>query len=302
MKTKCMQLGRWAATVLLCSLVLSPSARSQESCPESWYDAVPPNPDWGLPPTVGGMFPCNFNDTHEAEAFFLVPLAGLQSLLPPGVTALKADSDKAFWGYLDYYFDPDYVSRFGLVAVVFFEHNSVQYGEPYKQAFAMAMVDDPAWPGTSVWYGIGTGVITSEAAQWWGAAAFGWPWALGDTHFQYIKPQGIKAFASVDDELVMEMEMSTEDMTLLPYAEPPFIMQYTKEGYLTRASFTTPAETATAIRHISGNLGMCTLRFGPHPIAQQLQAIGLGQYPSVMRIWNEHIRATVDRGTCTPLP
>ncbi len=219
-------------------------------------------------------------------------------MLPPGVTALAANSEKAFWSYL-----PPECASFGVVGVVFFEHNSVQYGQPYKQAFAMAMVDDPAWPGASVWYGIGTGVITSEAAQWWGAAAFGWPWALGDAHFQYIKPQGIKAFASVDDELVMEMEMSTKDMTLWPFAEAPLIIQYTKEGYLTRASITTPAETATtAIRYISGAPGMCTLKFGPHPIAQQLQAIGLGQYPSVMRIWTEHIQTTMERGTCTPLP
>lgn len=125
MKIRSMQLSRWAAAVLLCSLTLSPGARSQESCPCSWNDAVPPNPDWGLPATLGEMFPCNFYDTEEALADFLVPLDRLQSMLPPGVQALPANS--APWAYLD-----DSYADFGLVCVMFFEHNSVQYGEPYN--------------------------------------------------------------------------------------------------------------------------------------------------------------------------
>lgn len=291
MKRKTMQLGRWAAAVLLCSLTLSPSARSQESCPCSWYDAVPPNLDWGLPPTLGEMFPCNFYDTEEALANFLVPLDRLQSALPPGVQALPANA--APWAYLD-----DTYAGYGLVCVMFFKHNSVQYGEPYNVVFVMAMVDDPAWSeGFSAWYGFGTGVITSEAAQWWGGAAFGWPCAMGDARFE-VKPQGIKAFAWADGELVMKMDVGTEDMILVPPAPDPTLLQSTKEGYLTRARMIGTPE----IRYVSWTHGTSTLKLGEHPIAQQLRAIGLGEYPSVMQIWSKHMPGTLERGNCTPLP
>ena len=71
----------------------------------------------------------------------------------------------------------------------------------------------------------------------------------------------------------MKMEMSTEDMTLSTVPEPPLILENTKEGYLTRAHITTTG--TTVIRYTSFAPGMCTLKFGPHPIAQQLRAIGL---------------------------
>ncbi len=293
MKKKTMQLSRWAAAILLCSLILSPSARSQD-CPCSWYDAVPPNPDWGLPPTLGEMFPWNNYDTEEAKAFFLVPLEKLQSLLPLGVTALAANSAKTYFNFL-----PPECAYFGLVAVVFWEHNSVQYGKPYNVGFAMVMVDDPSWgTGPGAWYGFGTGVITSEAAQWWGMAAFGWPWVVGGTHFQSVPSQGIKAFASADGELVMELEMSTEDMVEAPFP-PPAIMQCTKQGYLTRAVM---LPNAAEIRYASWTPGTSTLRLGQHPIAQDLRAIGLGEFPSIGQIWTKHMQGTLFRGTCEPMP
>ncbi len=215
-------------------------------------------------------------------------------MLPLGVTALGANSAKTYFNFL-----PPECAYFGLVAVVFYEHSSVQYGKPFNTGFVMVMVDDPCWgTGAGAWYGFGTGVTTSEAFQWWSGAAFGWPWIVGGTHFQSVKPKGIKAFASADGELVMELEMSTQDMAESPLP-PPIILQCTKETYLTRAPV---IPTTGEIRYGSWIPGTSTLKLGQHPIAQQFRAMGLGEFPSIGQVWTKHMQSTMERGTCEPLP
>ncbi len=291
MKTESMQFGRWAATVLLCSLILPGTVRAQGSCPCSWYDAVPPNPEWGLPPTLGEMFPFQMYDTEEVEALFLVPLKGLQTLLPPQVQALAIDAEMSPWPYLGPWFP-----GFGVLVVVFQENNSNQYGGPENQAFTAVMVDDPSWSeGVGAWYAVHW-VTTSEAWQWVGSAAWGFSEVIGDSHFQSVKPKGIKAFASAADELIFCMETTTEGMTPAPF--PAVINLHTKEGYLVRATGIPTAGTRTA----SWTIGQSALKLGQHPIAQQLRAIGVGAYPSIGQTWTKHMQTTMERGTCEPLP
>ncbi len=278
-KTKSMQLSLWvAAAVLLCSLVLPPSARSQD-CPCSWYDAVPPNPDWGLPPTVGEIFPFHYYETEEVKAFFPVLLEGLQSLLPPGVQALEV------------------APGFGLVGLVVYENNSNQYGQPFNLGQVWVVLDDGSRSGFFVVYGL-AGVTTSEASQWWGTAAFGWPQIIGDAHFQWVKPHGVKAFASADGELIFSLEMSTKELTPLP--APPLVVLSIKEGFLTRAVFFPTVEIHEGSWGTSGG---STVKLGHHPIAQRLRAIGVGLYPSVAQVVrSKYTDVRLERGTCEPLP
>ncbi len=287
---KIMPLSRWAGAVLLCSLVLLPNARGQD-CPCSWYDAVPPNPDWGLPPTVGEMFPFHYYASEEAKAFFLVPLKGLESLLPPGVAALDVTSPNSPWRELlgDW-------QGFGLLGLVFYENNSNQYGQPFNLGQVWVIVDDPSWSGFFVVYPV-AGVTTSEAMQWWGMAAFGWPQIIGDAHFQWVKPHGVKAFASADGELIFSVEMSIQD--LAPQPTPPMVILSTKEGFLTRAVFFPTAESHDG----SWTIGGSTVRLGHHPIAQQLRAMGLGEFPSIGQVVrSKYTDVRLERGSCSPLP
>ncbi len=292
-KTKSMQLSKWGVGLLLCSLILPVTAQAQGPgpCAPAWYEASPPNPDWGFAPTLGEMLPFHLYDTEEVEASFLVPLEGLQSLLPPSVRALEANADISPWKYLG----PS-VSGFGVMVLVFQEHNLNQYGGPVKQAFTVVMVDDPSWSGgVSAWYAVHY-VTTSEAWAWAGNAAWGFSETVGDSHFQSVKPKGIKAFASADGELVFRMETTTAGMAPEPF--PPVINLHTKEAYLVRAPATATAGTRTA----SWTIGESTLKLGEHPIAQQLRAIGLGKYPSIGQTRTKHMQATLEKGTCEPLP
>ncbi len=290
MKTKPRQLGRWAGAILLCSLILLPSALAQD-CPCSWYDAVPPNPAWGLPPTLREILPCHFYDTEEVEAGFLVPLAGLQSLLPPGIRALEANAEVSPWKYLG----PS-VSGLGVLFVTFAENKSNQYVGSFNQVFTTVMVDGPSWStGVSAWCPV-TWVTTSEASRWVGSAIWGFAEIVGDTHFQSVKPKGTKAFSSADGELIMKMEVDTSDMVPAPF--PPIVTVSSKDGYLVRA----PMYATAGTRVESGTIGASTLKLGEHPIAQQLRAIGLGMYPSIWQTRSWHMQVTMEAGTCEPLP
>ncbi len=132
--TKSLQMGLWAMGALLLSLILPTQARSQEQ-------------EWPWPPCSADWFygdvswlPVHYYDTATVSAFFLVPLQGLQSLLPLGVSALPVNAEHSPWKLL-YPGSPE----FGVLMVSFLNHQSVQYLEPYFEESVSVVVEDPSW-------------------------------------------------------------------------------------------------------------------------------------------------------------
>lgn len=279
------------ATTFLFSVAPVGAADIGQPCNPSWYLAKPPNPEWGLPPTLGDILPAHFYDTEIVQAVFLVPLEKLQSLLPAGVMALAADAERSPWNA----FGPN-VAGFGIFGVFFAEHSWNEYLPPYNEAFLTVMIDDAWWDkGFSMWYVVSV-TVTREAAQWAGIEGWGYPKVLGGTHLQSVGKKGMKCFASTDGELIVKLEVRTEDMGLAAFS-PTSMLVNIKDGYLVRCPFLT-----TGIQYGSFSIGTSTITLGEvHPVAQKLRAIGLGTYPSIGQIWGINLQQIGYAGVCTPL-
>ncbi len=294
MKTKSMQVGRWAAALLLCLLALPATLCSQEvaPCNPAWYETPWPPGDWGEgPQNLRESLPNHYYDFENVGAAFLVPLEGLQSLLPQGVRALGADAEHSPWKGFG-----SQVAGFGVLQIGVGDYHSLQYGPPYKEYFANVMVsDEVSWShGLIAWFPIAM-VLTDVVPTWCGVTGWGFPKIVGDAHLQAVKPHGFKAFASVDNELIMKLEVAADDFTPAPAAR--IMMLTTKEGYLVRTAW-----VATGSAYFSPSVGKSTLKLGNHPLAQQLRAIGVGEYVSIGQFRGEHLQAEIDVGTCEPLP
>ncbi len=294
MKPKPMQSGLWVAPVLLCLLALPATLRSQVvPCNPAWYETPPPpGYHWDGPPTLRETLPDHYYDFETVAASFLVPLQGLQSLLPQGVRALGADADGSPWKRLG-----TQVAGFGVLQIGVQVCHSIQYGSPYKECFANVMVaDEVSWSqGLMPWYPI-TMVSTEEMSVWSGVTGWGFPKILGDAHLQEVKPKGFKAFASADGELIMKLEVAAENFTQGP-PTTGIMMLSTKEGFLVRTPW-----VASGTFYFSSSVGTSTLKLGNHPVARQLRAIGVGEFLSIAQMRGEHQQAELDAGTCEPLP
>ncbi len=293
MKTKPMQWGLWVAPVLLCLLALPAPLRSQVvPCNPAWYETPPPSwYPWDGPPTLRECLPSHYYDFENVAACFLVPLPGLQSLLPQGVTALAADAERS--PYKRY---GSQVAGFGILLIGVGDYHSLQYGNPYKEYYAMVMAsDEVSWnQGLVPWYVISM-VLTDVAHTWTGVTGWGFPKIVGDAHLQAVKPKGFKAFASADGELIMKLEVAADDFTQVPAVR--LMMLSTKEGYLVRTPW-----VASGTAYFSPSVGKSTIKLGNHPLAQQLRAIGVDGCLSISQSRGEHLQAEIDMGFCEPLP
>ncbi len=280
----------WAVVGLaFCALVLPGAVRGQEAgpCNPAWYDAAPPNPDWGLPPTLGQMLPIQYYDSDSVVACFLAPLEGLQTLLPVGVRALAVNEDSSPWKPIL----GSSVSGFGVLVVAFIENHSVQYVGAYSELSVSVMVDDRSSNEGFLPIYVTAMVLNNEPAVWGGIAGWGLPKRLGDVHFKEIKPKGIKCFASADDGSIMKVQVDTTD--LLPSPPSPTMSLSTKDGYLVRVPYAPSGSQAASF-----SIGKVTITLGNHPIARQLQAIGIGEYPSIGQIVGKHQQSILPAGIC----
>lgn len=268
-------------------LVLTPTAvRSQDSCPCSWYEAVP-DPQWGLRGTLGDLLPVNYYDVETAGAYFLVPLAGLQSVLPLQLSAKDASSPGSPWSGL-------VPSGYGVICAYFAEYNSLQNFAPYNEAIVCIMVSDPV-EGFPAWHVVSITVTTPDS-QWGGIEAYGLPKVVGSVHIQSVKPKGLKCHDSAGNGLIMKLEVPTGDM--IPMAPSPIFMVCIKGSYFVRAPF-----LLTGTQNMSVSIGTSTIRLGENdPIARQLRAIGLETCPSIGAFHGAHMQATLYAGSCSPLP
>lgn len=271
----------------LCQLC-EPCSQDVSPCDPAWYEAAP-NPDWGLPATLGDLLPAQYYDSDIIGAYFLVPLAGLQSLLPPGVRALEANAATSPWSSLG-----SAVSGMGVLNVYFAEYKQNQYIEPYNEAITSVMIDDPLSQGLGAWYATHL-TVTSEQAQWGGIAGWGYPKIMGDVQVQSVESNSLACFDTAGGEPIMSLEVSTEGM--VPMSSGPVLMVSTKDGYLVRARW-----VMSGSQYVSWTSGASTITLGEnHPIALQLQAIGVGMYPSIGQFRGEHLQGTLYAGTCAPL-
>ncbi len=277
-----MQLSRWAVGLLLLSLLLPVQARSQEvtPCPLEWYYG---DVSW---------LPVNYYDTEILTAYFLVPLDGLQSLLPPGVSALAVNAAHSPWKT----FDADF-SQFGVLAVMFLNHRSVQYLDPYWEEGVAVMVEDPSWDEGFFPMYITSMTLTSEPAVLGGILNWGFPKILGDVHFQSVKPKGFKGFCSAEDGMILKLDVAADDL-VGPKPASSLMLMTTKEGYLVRTAWDSTGGT----EYVSFSQGKSAIHLGQHPIARQLRAIGVEDFYSIGQVWAQHVQSALPRGMCQQLP
>ncbi len=282
MKTKPLQMSLWAVGLLLSSLVLPMQARSQEvtPCPLDWYFG---DLSW---------LPVHYDDSELAAAYFLVPLNGLSSLLPPGVSALRVNAQQSPWNSLDSRY-----SRFGVLVVGFWHHQSVQILGPYYEEFVGVMVEDPSWSDGFFPMYVTSMTLTSEQAVWGGIQSWGFPKIFGDVHFQAVKPKGFKCFCSTEDGMILKLDVATDDL-VGPTSAARMMCLTTKEGYLVRTAWAPTAGT----QYARFRWGKSTIHLGQHPIARQLREIGLGTYSSIGQVWSERVQSAIPRGMCQLLP
>ncbi len=270
-------------------LVLGPATLRSETgagCPCSWYQAVP-DPEWGLTGTLGDLLPVNYYDVETAGAYFLAPLAGLQSLLPTQLNAMDASATGSPWSGL---VPPGY----GVICAYFAEYNSVQNFAPYNEAILCIMVSDPI-EGFPAWHVVSITVTTPDS-QWGGIEAYGLPKVVGAVHIQSVKPKGLKCHDSVDNGLIMKLELPTEDMVAM--APSPIFMVCIKDGYYVRAPF-----VLTGTQYMSFGVGTSAIKLGENdPVARQLRAIGLEMCPSIGAFHGVHLQGTLYAGSCSLLP
>ncbi len=285
-RTKPVLMGFWAVGSLLLSLLLPMQARSQEQ-------------EWRWPPCSADWFygnlswlPMHYYDTETANAFFLVPLEGLKSLLPPGVSALAVNAEHSPWRPL-----AGDLSAFGVLMVSFLHHQSVQYLEPYFEESVNVVVEDPSWDQGFFPVYVTSMTLNNQAAIPGGIQFWGFPKIFGDVHFQAVKPKGFKCFCSTEDGMILKLEVATDD-AVVPTFPARLMFLTSKDGYLVR----TPWEPTGGTEYFSLGQGKSTIHLGQHPIARQLRAMGVEKYFSIGQVWNEHVQSTLPRGMCEPLP
>ncbi len=281
-KAKPVQMGLWAAGLLLSCLLLPIQARSQEvtPCPLEWYYG---DESW---------LPVNYYDTDTVMAYFLVPLAGLESLVPHGVSPLAIDAPHSPWKSLGSEF-----SQFGILVVAFLHHQSVQYLDPYWEEMVAVVVEDASWDTGFFPMYVTSMTLTSEPAVVGGILNWGFPKIFGDVHYQPVKPKGFKCFCSAEDGMILNLEVATDDHPD-PTPASSLMLLTTKEGYLVRTAWVATEGTEYA----SFSHGKSTVHLGQHPIARQLRAIGLELYYSIGQVWSEHVKSGLPRGMCQELP
>ncbi len=275
-------MGLWAVGLLLSSLLLPMQARSQEvtPCPLEWYYG---DVSW---------LPVHYDDSELVCAFFPMPLGALNSLLPAGVSALPVNAEQSLWNSLDSRY-----SDFGVLVVGFWHYKSVQYLAPYYEEFVAVMVDDPSWSDGFFPMYITSMTLTDEPAVLGGILHWGFPKILGDVRVQSVKPKGFKCFSWADDEMIMKLDVATNDL-VGPTSATSILCLTTKEGYLVRTAWVPTAGTEYR------SLSMCksTIHLGQHAIARQLRDLGLEASYSIGQIWAEDVQSTLPRGMCQPLP
>ncbi len=277
-----MQLSRWTVCLLLWSLILPIQVRSQ--------DVTPCSADWFYGDV--SWLPVHYYDTEIVNAFFLVPLQGLQSLLPPGVSALPVNAEHSPWNSLG----PDF-SQLGVLVVSFLNHHSVQYLEPYVEESVAVLVEDPSWNDGFFPMYMTSLTVNSEAAIPGAIQFWGFPKIFGEVHFQRLKPKGFKCFCSTEDGMIMKLDVSTDDV-VVPTSPTRLMFLTSKDGYLVRTAW----DPTSGTEYKSFSQGRSTIHLGQHPIARQLRKMGVEMYYSIGQVWSEHVQSTLPRGMCQQLP
>lgn len=278
MLTGCGQGPRVDATPSTSAATMSLTS-AWSGCPTEWWDAVPPNPNWGLPGTYAGMSPTHFYDMDLNGLWFVVPVAQLATLLPNGVKPLE------------------YVpgTGLGLAGVSFWNYKDVEFVGPYKESIVSVLVEDPSmFQGYQPLFVVEI-AVNSEAAQWAGLQ-LGLDKILGNTQCHDVRPKGIKCMSESDDELIMKATIDdTDPQKTFPYALSPTMTLSVRDGLLVHTVVTYGGT-------VSANTVPGSVTFGEHPLGQQLAAAGIGASPSVLSIWGEHVTSVVGAsGYCTPL-
>ncbi len=249
------------------------------ACPTEWYDAAPPDPNWGFPATLGDMLPIFYSDTESVTAIFGVPLTELPPMLPPGVFPLEMDTVRGLGG----------------VAVTVANNREITEGmTPYREMIiSIPVYDSSLFEGSLPIYAVSM-VVTTEQALWGGIAGWGLPKIMGNTHCQQVPPKGFKCMGAADDGLIAKVEVQPTGVEAAPTL--PLVFLSVKDGYLVR----TPVYN-TGDEYVYGP-DRATIKLGHHPIAEELRSLGLESAPAIAASWIPHGKSQLDRGYCTPLP
>lgn len=264
---------------LSCAPEADISALRQEivggECPADWLGAQIPGAPEGM--TLDDLMPMERSGTEVVAVFYPVPIAGLQTLLPPDVQPLEI------------------APGVGIAGLQFFTNAEPQYNE----ALISVMVLDPGlFEGYTTLFDLAIPMTSPEVA-WIDYQAFGLPSVVAN-QVKCHKVQGsnsMRCMAAVGDQLIVKVDVPLDGMFPAVPDAMKFLYLSIKEGYLVR----TPVLSGPDGQLFLGFANTASIQFGEHPLGQALEAAGVGATPSYQTAHGTGLSGAVYWPTCQAL-
>ncbi len=264
----------------------APSHASDETCP--WFAkgavlAPSSQPGWRVAPELRDLSgPFVYYNSDYIGALLYAPWEKLEAALPPTLSALIVGITNSG-------------QPLGLVNVSFAHYRHNETLASYHEMDVSILLNDDVAASQQLTplYDVRL-VVTSEAAQWVGVQGYSLPKIVGDVECNDTLPNTVECTASADGHVILGVSFDTATMTVFaPF--PPSMSISVKDQWLVRAPL-----TFSGTGFISPS-GIAILKFGDHPLTQQLKDLDIGNWGSLQTGRASDLAFTWGPGQCTPL-